>query len=180
MKALKEIGYKKALRFFFYSLFQAFFNLLLFPQIRVVFLKTLGVKIGNSVVIHGIKFSNAYQKGYSNLSIGDFSFLGEEVMIDLSGKVILEAHTTLSSRVTIVTHTNVGYKNHPLQKYFPRFVKNIKFKKGCFIGTGAIIMPGVTIGECAIVGAGAVVTKDVSNWTVVAGVPAKKIRTIKK
>ncbi len=179
MKALKEIGYKKTIRFFFYTLFQALFNLSLFPQIRVLFLKIIGVEIGKSTIIHNIEFSNAYQKGYSNLSIGSYSFLGEEVMIDLSGKVILEDHVTLSSRSTIITHTNVGYKNHPLQKYFPRFVKDTKFKRGCFVGTGAIIMPGVVVGEGAVVGAGAVVIKNVPDWTVVAGVPAKKIRKIR-
>ena len=179
MKALKEIGFKKAVKFFVYTLFQVLFSLSLFPQIRVFLLTIIGAKIGKSTIAHNVKFSNAYQKGYSNLSIGSYSFLGEEVMIDLSGKVILEDHVTLSSRSTIITHTNVGYKNHPLQRYFPRFVKDTKLKRGCFVGTGAIIMPGVVVGECAIVGAGAVVTKNVPDWTVVAGVPAKKIRKIR-
>jgi acetyltransferase-like isoleucine patch superfamily enzyme len=44
-----------------------------------------------------------------------------------------------------------------------------------FIGSGAIVMPGLTIGEGAVVGAGAVVTHDVEPWTIVAGVPARKI-----
>ena len=89
MNALKEIGYKKAIRFFFYTLFQAFFNLSLFPQIRTVLLRTVGARIGRSAIIHNVKFSNAYQKGYSNLLIGNYVFLGEEVMMDLSGEVIL-------------------------------------------------------------------------------------------
>ena len=49
----------------------------------------------------------------------------------------------------------------------------IILKKDCWIGAGAIIMPNITIGERAIVGAGAVVTKDVDADTVVVGVPAK-------
>ena len=51
-------------------------------------------------------------------------------------------------------------------------------KKGASIGSGAVIVAGVTIGENAIVGAGAVVTKDVPPDTIVAGVPAKKLRDI--
>jgi acetyltransferase-like isoleucine patch superfamily enzyme len=51
-------------------------------------------------------------------------------------------------------------------------------KKGASIGSGAVIIAGVTIGENAIVGAGAVVTRDVPPETIVAGVPAKKLRTI--
>ena len=51
-------------------------------------------------------------------------------------------------------------------------------KKGASIGSNATIIAGVTIGEGAIIGAGAVVTKDVSPNTIVAGVPAKKLRNI--
>jgi acetyltransferase-like isoleucine patch superfamily enzyme len=47
-----------------------------------------------------------------------------------------------------------------------------------WIGAGVIILSGVTVGECSIIGAGAVVTKDVEPYTVVAGVPAKKIKDI--
>ena len=49
----------------------------------------------------------------------------------------------------------------------------------CWIGAGVIILSGVTIGECSVVGAGAVVTKDVEPYTIVAGVPARKIKDIK-
>ena len=51
-------------------------------------------------------------------------------------------------------------------------------KRGAWIGAGAIILPNVTIGERAVVGAGAVVTKDVPPYTVVAGVPAKEIKKL--
>jgi acetyltransferase-like isoleucine patch superfamily enzyme len=44
-----------------------------------------------------------------------------------------------------------------------------------FVGVNAVVMPGVTIGEGAVIGAGAVVTRDVEPWTIVAGVPAKRI-----
>jgi len=53
-------------------------------------------------------------------------------------------------------------------------------KKGASIGSSATILAGVTIGEYAIVGAGAVVTKDVPPYTIVAGVPARVLRVIKE
>ena len=53
-----------------------------------------------------------------------------------------------------------------------------KIKDDVWIGAGVIILSGVTIGECSVIGAGAVVTKDVEPYTVVAGVPARKIRDI--
>ncbi|BBE16231.1 acetyltransferase [Aquipluma nitroreducens] len=51
-------------------------------------------------------------------------------------------------------------------------------KNDCWIGAGAIILPNVSIGECSIVGAGSVVTKDVPDFTVVAGVPAVVIKKL--
>lgn len=51
-------------------------------------------------------------------------------------------------------------------------------KKGVSIGSGATIIAGVTIGEGSVIGAGSVVTKDVAPKTIVAGVPAKKLRSI--
>ena len=56
----------------------------------------------------------------------------------------------------------------------------IHLKKGCSTGTGTLIMPGVTIGEGAIVGAGSLVTKDIPAWTIAAGRPAKVIKEIPK
>lgn len=57
--------------------------------------------------------------------------------------------------------------------------KGVIIKNNAWIGTGAIIMPNITVGEFSIIGAGSVVTKDVPPYTVVAGVPAKVIRTLK-
>ena len=54
----------------------------------------------------------------------------------------------------------------------------MKICNNCWIGAGAIILNGVTIGDGAIVGAGAVVTKDVEPYTVVAGNPARKIKDV--
>jgi acetyltransferase-like isoleucine patch superfamily enzyme len=54
----------------------------------------------------------------------------------------------------------------------------VKIKDDVWIGAGVIILSGVTVGECSVIGAGAVVTKDVEPYTVVAGVPAKKIRNL--
>jgi acetyltransferase-like isoleucine patch superfamily enzyme len=56
--------------------------------------------------------------------------------------------------------------------------KQVILKKRCFIGNNAVVLPGITVNEKAIVGAGAVVTKDVEERTIVVGVPAKAIRKI--
>ena len=54
----------------------------------------------------------------------------------------------------------------------------IVLKKGCHVGLGTTVLPGVTIGEGAIIGAGSLVTKDIPAWTIAAGVPAKVIKQI--
>jgi acetyltransferase-like isoleucine patch superfamily enzyme len=65
-----------------------------------------------------------------------------------------------------------------LFREFPYKKGEIKLCKGCSTGTGSIIMPGVTIGEGAIVGAGSLVTKDIPAWTIATGRPAKVIKQI--
>lgn len=58
-------------------------------------------------------------------------------------------------------------------KYAPVVIKD-----GAHIGIGSIIMPGVTVGKCAVIGAGAVVTKDIPDYCIAVGVPAKVIKKI--
>lgn len=83
-------------------------------------------------------------------------------------------HCTISTNVTFVTHdggTWVFTEEHPsLQHFGP-----IHILDNCFIGTGATLMPGITVGPNAIVGAGAVVTRNVPANSVFAGVPAKHV-----
>ena len=62
----------------------------------------------------------------------------------------------------------------------PYVHKSVTLKKGCSIGMGSIIMPGVTIGEGAMVGAGSVVTRDIPSWTIATGNPAKVVKEIQK
>lgn len=184
MKALKQIGFKKTVRFVFFSFLQVFYHhtvnhFLFFPPFRKLFLQVVGAKVGKDSILMDVKFFNWHYRGPGGLKIGDKCFIGDETLIDLYDDVILENHVTLAQRVSVLTHTNVGYKDHPLQKYFPKISKGVIFKKGSVIGAGAIILPGVTIGERSFVGAGSVVTSDVPQDSLFAGVPAKLIRKIK-
>lgn len=173
MKAIKEVGLKKGLKFLLSIFINFLFHLMPLPPLKTLFLKLLGAKIGKNTLINQIKFINLYRTGFKGLNIGSNCFLSDDVLLDLAEKITLEDHVTLAVRASIFTHTNVGYKDHPLQKHFPSFCQPVIIKKGSFIGAHAIVLPGVNIGEKSIVAAGAVVTKDVPKNTLSAGVPAK-------
>jgi len=184
MKASEEIGNKKIIIFFIYGIVSVVYHRIVnhwlyFPPIRKVFLQLLGAKIGKDSIIMDVAFFNWHHKGPAGIQIGNECYIGDQTLIDLYNDVILEEQVTIAQRVTVLTHTNVGYKNHPLRRYFPKFSKPVIFEKGSVIGASSTILPGVIIGQQSFVAAGSVVTKNVPPSTLVAGVPAKIIRKIK-
>jgi acetyltransferase-like isoleucine patch superfamily enzyme len=114
---------------------------------------------------------------YRNLVVGSDCHIGKNVLLDLRHRVILEASCTISMGTTIVTHMDVG-KSDLQMLGFRKKQGGVLLEKGCYIGANATILHGVTIGSRAIVGAGSVVTKSVSPFTMVGGVPARYIRKI--
>lgn len=178
MKALKEIGIQKALKFICYTLLLIIFKLLVFPHLRILFLRIFGVKSGKNVILHSITFINCYQHGFKGFQLGHDCFIGDEALIDLSDQIILGDQVTLADRVTIWTHTNVGYADHPLQSHYPASTEPVVIERGSFIGVNATILPGVTIGPCAAVEPGSVVVESVAPYTVVEGNPAKVVRKL--
>lgn len=150
----------------------------MFPPLRSFLLRLFGAKIGKDCVIHDISLFNVYHNGFSNLTVGNNCFLGNQVMLDLAGAIYLEDHVTIANRSMILTHINVGYKNHPLQKYYPKKIAPVRLKRGCFVGAGTIIFPGITLGQESVIGAGSVVRDNVLKKTVVAGNPAKFFRKL--
>ena len=178
MKALGQIGWRKAFRFGWFTLALVPYRLLLFPQLRAPWLRLLGARIGRRTVVHGVRFFNLYRRGLPGLEIGDECFLGDECLFDLAEGIRLESQVTLAERVLILTHTNVGYQDHPLQSAFPPFAAPVTIERGCFVGAQAVILPGVTIGAGSFVAAGSVVTESVPARTLVAGVPARALRSV--
>ena len=178
MKALAEIGWRRALRFGVFTAAMVPYRLLLVPQLRAPFLRLLGARIGRRAVLHDVRFFNLYRRGLGGLEIGEECFLGDECLLDLAEGIRLERQVTLAERVLILTHTNVGYANHPLQAHFPALAAPVVVEQGSFIGAGATIMPGVRISARSFVAAGSVVTTSVAEGTLVAGVPARAVRRI--
>ena len=178
MKALGQIGWRKALRFGWFTLALVPYRLLLFPQLRAPWLRLLGARIGAGTILHDVRFFNLYRGGLAALSIGSECFVGDECLLDLAAPVVLEDQVTLAERVVVLTHTNVGFADHPLQRHFPPMEASVVFERGCFVGANVTLLPGVRVGRGAFVAAGAVVTEDVPPGTVAAGVPARSVRTL--
>ena len=178
MKAAAELGWTKLLRFGIMTLAMLPYRLALFPPVRTLLLRLYGARIGRRVVLHDVRFFNLYRRGISGLRIGDDCFVGDECLLDLAESIEMQEQVTLAERVLILTHTNVGYKDHPLQAHFPASAAPVVLERGCFLGAHALVLPGVRIGSCSFVAAGSVVTEDVPARSLVAGVPARVIRSL--
>jgi acetyltransferase-like isoleucine patch superfamily enzyme len=178
VKALGEIGWRRTFRFGFFSLAMIPYRLALVPQLRSAWLRLLGARIGRRVIVHDVRFFNLYRRGLAGLEIDDECFVGDECLFDLAEGIHLERQVTLAERVLVLTHTNVGYRDHPLQSHFPAMAAPVVVEAGAFLGANVTLLPGVRVGSRAFVAAGSVVSKDVPPATVVAGVPARVLRAI--
>jgi acetyltransferase-like isoleucine patch superfamily enzyme len=178
VKALAEIGWGKAARFGFYTLALLPYRLALVPQLRAPWLRLLGARVGQRSILHDVRFFNLYRRGLAGLDIGDECFLGDECMLDLAEGIRLERQVTFAERVLVLTHTNVGYADHPLQPHFPALAAPVVVEAGAFVGANVTLLPGVRVGARSFVAAGSVVTADVPPLTLVAGVPARAVRPI--
>lgn len=108
--------------------------------------------------------------------------IGWDVFLDVNNTKYLyvEDDVWITNRAVILCHRRdiSNYYKGKRYKNEPTYPRKTVIKRGASIGTGAMVMPGITIGEGAVVGAYSLVTKDVPDWTVVAGVPAKVIREL--
>lgn len=107
------------------------------------------------------------------VTIGNNVFINYGFNCVARGGIIIEDNVMIAPNVTILT-TNHDYHNRNIL-----YCKKVHIKDNAWIGSGSIILPGVTIGVNSVVGAGSVVTKDVENDCVVAGNPARIIKKIK-
>jgi acetyltransferase-like isoleucine patch superfamily enzyme len=109
-----------------------------------------------------------------HIKIGKNVFINHACsFLDLGG-ISIEDDVLIGPRVNLIT------ENHPVDPTKRKFLdlKSILIKRNAWIGAGATILPGVTVGENSIVAAGAVVNKNVPRNSIVGGIPAKFIKTV--
>ncbi len=149
------------------------------------------VKLGKGVKIFG--FVNLY-----GCEIGDGTKIGTFVEIQKNAKIgkhcKISSHTFVCEGVTIEDECFIGHHVVFINDRYPAAVNadgviqteadwkvvETRVCKRASIGSGAVILCGVRVGEGALVGAGSIVTRDVPSWTVVAGNPARVIRKIQE
>lgn len=140
-------------------------------------LKQNGAKIGaNCDVESGLTFHNC--RDYSNLIIGNNCHIGKNCFFDLKDKVEIGNNVVISMQSTFITHQDLDKSE--LRNVFPASKNEITVKSNSYIGTNATILKGVVINEFSVVAAGSVVTKDVSGYSIVGGVPARLIKKIEE
>lgn len=131
--------------------------------------KLLGANIGKNVVIH---YKTEIRKP-NNLTIGKGSIIGDNALLDARLGLLMGENVNLSSNVSIYT------QQHDHRDPYFRCTDAVQGKviidDRVWIGSNVIILPRVRIGEGAVCCAGCVVTKDVEPYSVVAGIPAKKV-----
>jgi len=139
-------------------------------EIRNLLGQITGSAIHESVTI----FTPLYINYGKHTRIGKNVFINFDcVFLDLGG-ITIEDNVLIAPKVSLLSEAH-SISPQSRQSLVPG---SIHIKKNAWIGAGATILPGVTIGENAIVAAGAVVSKDVAANTIVGGIPAKIIKAI--
>lgn len=116
--------------------------------------------------------------------VGKDVFIGSRVWIDAghADLIFIEDHAHVTGLTVLLCHKRElsDYCQGDDYAKLPYKTGEIHLGRGCSTGTGTLIMPGVSIGEGAIVGAGSLVTKDIPAWTIAIGHPAKVVKEIPK
>lgn len=141
-------------------------------RLKSVYLRAQGAQVGTGLFAERwvvIKGAHALRMG-NNVGIGAFS------LITCAGGVTIEDEVNISTgcRVISANHRVSPVGGATIRKSGHIFAP-VQLKRGCWLATNAIVLPGVTVGEGAVVIAGSLVTKDVPAYAYVGGVPAKFI-----
>ena len=146
------------------------------PRYRRALLEHFGAKLGSQTRLdHPFVVMNA-GRDFSKLTLGEGVFIGEGVLLDLKERIEIGNHVTLSMNVILATHLDVG--QIPLARLYPPQRDSIRIFDDVYVGAGAIILHGVTVGPHAVVAAGAIVREDVPPGTLVGGVPARVLKKL--
>lgn len=149
-------------------------NLPYINRYKDFFYKGLGVRgkgfrVSNSIDVVG---------EYSNLLLGNLAEINSGCFLLAKDTICIGDNSTLAYQVTVLTSANPNGPHNKLAKVYPKMKAPVSIGHDTWIGARATILPGVTIGNFCVVAAGAIVNKDVPDYTVVAGIPAKPVKKL--
>jgi acetyltransferase-like isoleucine patch superfamily enzyme len=181
VKGLLLVG--KNARIFYPKNLQVGYHTIIEDGAEINCLSLQGIKLGNRVTIGKyaiIRPSNIYGGPIGEgLTMGDNSNIGPYNYIGCSGKITIGNNVMLAPRVSIYAenhvfdHLDILIRDQGVEK------KEVIIEDDCWIAANSILLAGVTIGKGSVVAAGSVVTENVPPYSVVAGVPAKWIKSRK-
>lgn len=146
--------------------------------IRMILLRIIGIKAAYNAKI----LADCDILG-SNLHLGKRAFINRRCYFDLKGRVTIEDNVGIGHGVTFITSDHkIGPENNRAGHIVKGCIhsQDITLKTGSWVGANVTIMPGVIIGKGTVVATGSIVTKDVPDNVIVAGIPAKIIKTLEK
>jgi maltose O-acetyltransferase len=145
-------------------------------RLRVHILRLVGFQIGHGCVMWGTPTIAGGGNLHRKLTIGQGCWFNVGCFFDVGAPITIGDHVAFGHQVVVLTSSHdVGPHD---QRAAALYTKSVTIGNGAWLGARCTILPGITIGAGAIVAAGAVVNKDVPPNTMVAGIPARVVKTL--
>lgn len=157
-----------------YRIYKAFLNFPLLNRFNRIWYYKLGVKGKDFRISSNFELVGSY----SYLELSKNAEINKDCFLLAKDRIVIGENSTLAYRVTVLTSANPNGPGNKLSTIYPSIKAPVIIGHNTWIGACATILPGIKIGNFCVVAAGAVVTKDVPDYTVVAGVPAKSIKKL--
>lgn len=176
MTLLREELYGLHVPFFLARLALAILPPYVGSRLRVAVLRLAGFQLGRGTVLWGTPLITGSGALHTRLAVGESCWINIGCLFDVGDEITIGQSVSIGQRAMILTTSHaIG---DAARRAGPLTTAPVRIDDGAWIGAHATILPGVTIGAGAVVAAGAVVTKSVAPNQLVAGVPAKPLRTL--
>jgi acetyltransferase-like isoleucine patch superfamily enzyme len=163
-------------RLLFIQFLVAFVPRMTFGWIRPLLYRLAGIRIGRRTNIYGRVDIEGVGPIEKNVTVGECCMFTTPLYLNASGQIRIGRNVVIGHHAMIITDDH--RMDSPEQRCGERYSRPVVVEDGVWIAARVTILPGVTLGRGCVVAAGALVTRDVPPHTLVAGVPARAIKTL--